>query len=38
MIWHSSQMQDILKELDVDENKGLANGVVDIRAEIYGKI
>lgn len=37
MIWHSSQMQDILKELDVDENKGLANGVVDIRAEIYGK-
>ena len=37
MIWHSSDKSDVLKELSVDENKGLANGVAELRAEEYGK-
>ena len=37
MIWHSSDKSDVLKELSVDESKGLANGVAELRAEEYGK-
>ena len=37
MIWHSSEITDVLNQLEVDDKKGLANGVVDIRTEIYGK-
>ena len=37
MIWHSSDKSDVLKELSVDESKGLANGVADLRAEEFGK-
>ena len=37
MIWHSSEIKDILEELNVDINKGLSNGVADERLEIYGK-
>lgn len=37
MIWHSSEINDVLTQLEVDEKKGLTNGVVDIRTEIYGK-
>ena len=36
MIWHSSEITEVLKELSVDENKGLANGVADMRLEQYG--
>ncbi len=37
MIWHSSDKLQVLSELSVDENKGLANGVADLRLEEYGK-
>lgn len=37
MIWHSSQIEDVLNQLSVDDKKGLANGVVDMRTLIYGK-
>lgn len=37
MIWHSSEKAQVLSELSVDENKGLANGVADLRLEEYGK-
>ncbi len=37
MIWHSSQTQDVLNELEVTEEKGLANGVADLRLKAYGK-
>jgi len=37
MIWHSSETSEVLTELSVDSNKGLANGVADERLEIYGK-
>lgn len=37
MIWHSSEVTAVLKELAVDENKGLANGVADMRLKQYGR-
>lgn len=37
MIWHSSQVQDVLNELEVNADKGLANGVADLRLKTYGK-
>lgn len=37
MIWHSSDISAVLKELSVDENNGLANGVAYERLEKFGK-
>ena len=37
MIWHSSQINEVLEELYVDSQKGLANGVADQRLEIFGR-
>ena len=37
MIWHSTEASDVLKELEVDENKGLHKGVAQLRQEKYGK-
>ncbi len=37
MIWHSSEANEVLKELSVDKNKGLANGVADLRLDEFGK-
>ena len=37
MIWHSTGAAEVLRELDVDDKKGLANGVADMRLEEYGK-
>ena len=36
MIWHSSEIDEVLSELSVDEKKGLHNGVADMRLEQYG--
>ncbi|MBR7070636.1 MAG: cation-translocating P-type ATPase [Clostridia bacterium] len=36
MIWHSSDLQDVLAELAVDSEKGLANGIADIRLQENG--
>lgn len=36
MIWHSSEIDDVLRELSVDKTKGLANGEADMRLEQYG--
>lgn len=35
MIWHSSTAEEVLKELQVDDKEGLANGVVDLRLEDF---
>lgn len=37
MIWHSSEISEILTKLDVDDKKGLSNGVAEMRLEKYGK-
>lgn len=37
MIWHNAQPQEVLKELQVDDKLGLANGVADERLSIYGQ-
>ena len=37
MIWHSSEVSEVLKELSVDASKGLANGVADMRLKSYGR-
>lgn len=37
MIWHSTDHAAVLKELEVDDKKGLPNGVADMRLEKYGK-
>jgi len=37
MIWHSSNIDEVLNEFSVDSSKGLANGVADERIEVYGK-
>lgn len=37
MIWHGVSCEEVLNELSVDSNKGLANGVADDRIGIYGK-
>ena len=37
MIWHNSSAEEVTRLLDVDEKKGLANGVADIRLEKYGR-
>ncbi len=36
MIWHSSEISEVLSELSVDKDKGLANGVADMRLEQNG--
>lgn len=35
MIWHSSTAVEVLKELQVDDKEGLANGVADMRLVDY---
>ena len=37
MIWHSTACNEILRELEVDDKKGLPNGVADMRLEHYGR-
>ena len=37
MIWHSSSSEEVLKELQVDDKEGLANGVADMRLEDSGQ-
>ncbi|MDO4608476.1 MAG: cation-transporting P-type ATPase [Clostridia bacterium] len=37
MIWHSSEFQDVLKQLSTTKDYGLANGVALERLEIYGR-
>ena len=37
MIWHNSTAEAVLKELDVDQKTGLANGIADERLNNYGK-
>ncbi|MCQ2478808.1 MAG: cation-transporting P-type ATPase, partial [Clostridia bacterium] len=37
MIWHSSDINDVLNELSVDKDKGLSNGVAEMRLKQYGK-
>lgn len=37
MIWHSSSATLVLNEMTVDDKKGLSNGEVDERLEIYGQ-
>ena len=37
MIWHSTEISEVLKELEVEEKKGLANGVAEQRLEKYGE-
>ncbi len=36
MIWHSAKLSEVLEELSVDAEVGLANGVADQRAQEYG--
>ena len=37
MIWHSTACGEILRELDVDDKKGLPNGVAEMRLEQNGR-
>lgn len=37
MIWHNTDADLVLKELNVDKDKGLYSGVADESLEIYGK-
>ena len=37
MIWHSTACDEILRELDVDDKKGLPNGVAEMRLEQNGR-
>ena len=37
MIWHSSEIEDVLQQLSVTKDYGLANAVALERLEIYGK-
>jgi Ca2+-transporting ATPase len=37
MIWHSSQISDVLRQFNVNADTGLANSVVEDKLEIYGK-
>lgn len=37
MIWHSASVDEVLQDLSVDSNVGLANGVAEERLDIYGK-
>ena len=37
MIWHSTASEEILRELEVDDKKGLPNGVADMRLKEYGR-
>lgn len=37
MIWHNASATDVLKELEVDDKSGLANGVADMRLDEYGQ-
>lgn len=35
MIWHSSTVEEVLNELDVNDKEGLKNGIADMRLEDY---
>ncbi len=37
MIWHSSEVSEVLEELSVDGEKGLPNGVAEMRLKQYGR-
>ncbi len=37
MIWHSSEVQDVLNQLSVNKDNGLANSVALERLDIYGR-
>ena len=37
MIWHSTASDEILRELEVDDKKGLPNGVADMRLKEQGR-
>ncbi|MCQ2455495.1 MAG: cation-translocating P-type ATPase [Clostridia bacterium] len=37
MIWHSSDINSVLNELEVNADKGLSNGVAENRLKKYGK-
>ena len=37
MIWHSSDVNSVLNELQVDDKTGLANGIADMRLEKSGE-
>lgn len=37
MIWHSSTVEEVLKQLKVNADSGLSNGIADERLTIYGK-
>lgn len=37
MIWHSTACDEILRELEVDDKKGLPNGVAEMRLEQHGR-
>ncbi len=37
MIWHSTEINEVLQHFEVDETKGLHKGVVELRCEKYGK-
>ncbi len=37
MIWHSSDINSVVNELESNSENGLANGVVDLRLKKYGK-
>lgn len=37
MIWHSTASEKILRELEVDDKKGLPNGVAEMRLQHYGR-
>ena len=37
MIWHSTSAAEVLSELEVDDKRGLPNGVSEMRLQQYGK-
>lgn len=37
MIWHSTALNEVLQELNVEDKKGLSNGEADLRLDRYGK-
>jgi len=37
MIWHNTNVADVISHFEVDDKKGLANGEVEIRLEKYGE-
>ena len=37
MIWHSTEISSVLEKFEVDAERGLHKGVVELRREKYGK-